>query len=174
MKLQMCISPSQYAQALSKQRAFTDAQWLKRCDELAAQQPVLFHEVLTFSRDDVPENICRRLIDYLSVLQFVTKAMSESIAGPVSLSEFQAATQRTMKFFYAISTDDPDHFQRMIKAWYESVVEKSDPMVWAGCVETLRGSGMQEQQLYREITLTLVSIADTYACRLQREFHSVK
>ena len=132
------ITPSQFTQALSKQNSLTDAQWLKRCDELAVQQPVLFTELQTFSRDGVPENIFRRLIDYLSVLQFVTKEVSESASAPISLPEFQAATKRTVEFFYAITTDDPAHFGRMMKAWFQSVMEKSDPLVWAGCVEVLR------------------------------------
>jgi len=168
------ISPSQYTQALIRQKSFRDAQWLKRCDELAAQQPVLFSELLTFSRDGVSEDIGRRLIDYLSVLQFATKAISESISAPISLPEFQAASERTGKFFYAITTDDPAHFGRMLEAWFKGVMEKSDPLVWAGCVEVLRSSGMKEQPLFKEMVITLVSIADAYASRLQQEIHSAK
>jgi len=161
------ISPSQYAKALARQKSFTDAQWLKRCDELAAQQPVLFFELLTFPRDGVPEDMGRRPIDYLSVLQFATKAVSESVSAPISLAEFQVATERTGQFFYAITTDDPAHFSRMLEAWLQSVMEKSDPLVWAGCVETLHSSGMKEQPLFKEIACTLAAIADAYACRLQ-------
>jgi hypothetical protein len=168
------ISPSQYTQALIRQKSLTDAQWLQRSDELAAQQPVLFFELLTFPRDGVPANIGRRLIDYLSVLQFATRAVSESVSAPISLPEFQAATERTGKFFYAISTDDPAHFSRMMEAWFQSVKEKSDPLVWAGCVETLRSAGMKEQPLFKEMVMTLVSIADAYASRLQQENHAVK
>ena len=157
-----------------RQKSFTDAQWLKRCDELAAQQPVLFFELLTFSRDGVPENIFRRLIDYLSVLQFAAKAVSESIAALISLPEFQAATERTGNFFYAITTDDPAHFVRMMEAWFAGVMEKSDPLVWAGCVEVLRSSGMKEQPLFKEMVVALVSVADAYASRLQQEIHSTK
>src|ERR1039458_3099700 len=137
------ISPSQYTEAMTKQKSFTAAQWLKRCDELAAQQPVLFFELLTFPRDGVPEDIFRRLMNYLSVLQFATQAISESVSRPFSLPEFQAATERTSQFFYAITTDDPAHFGRMLEAWFQSVMEMSDPLVWAGCVETLRSSGMK-------------------------------
>ena len=168
------IAPSQYIRALARQKSFTDAQWLKRCDELATQQPVLFFELLTFSRDGVPADIGRRLIDFLSVLQFATQAAAESIAAPISLPEFQAATERTGRFFYAITTDDPAHFDRMMKAWVQSLVEKSDPLVWAGCVETLGSSGMKEQPLFKEMVITLVAIADAYACRLQQDFPSAK
>jgi hypothetical protein len=164
------IFPSQYAQALSKQNLFTDAQWLKRCDELAVEQPVLFPELVCFMRDGVPENIGRWLIDYLSVLQFASKSISESIAAPISLPEFQAASERTGKFFYAITTDDPAHFDRMLAAWFKGVTENSDPVVWAGCVETLHRSGMKEQPLFKEMVCTLVSIADAYASRLQQDF----
>lgn len=168
------ISASQYAQALSKQKSLTDAQWLKRCDELSEQQPVLFFELLTFSRDGVPENIFRRLIDYLSVLQFATKDISESLAAPISLPDFQAATERTGKFFYAITTDDPDRFGRVLEAWFESVMEKSDPLVWAGGVETLRRAGMKDQPHFKEMVITLVSIADVYAHRFQQATHAAK
>jgi hypothetical protein len=164
------ISPSQYAEASSRQQSFTDAQWLQRCDELAVQQPVLFFELTTFFRDGVREDIGRRLIDYLSVLQFASKAISESISAPISLPEFQAATERTMKFFYAITTDDPAHFHRMTEAWFKGVMEKSDPLVWAGCIETLRSPEVMEQPLFKEMGCTLASIADAYACRLQQEF----
>ena len=134
------ITPSQFTQALSKQNSLTDAQWLKRCDELAVQQPVLFTELQTFSRDGVPENIFRRLIDYLSVLQFVTKEVSESASAPISLPEFQAATKRAQQFFYATKTDDPAHLARMTKAWFEGLVEKGNISIWALCVETLHSS----------------------------------
>ena len=168
------ISPSQYAQALATQKSFTGAQWLKRCDELAAQQPVLFLELLTFPRDGVPEDIGRRLIDYLSVLQFATKAVAESVSAPISLTEFQAATERTGHLFYAITTEDPAHFGRMLEAWFAGVMEKSDPLLLAGCVETLRSSGMKEQPLFKEMACTLVAIADAYAYRLRSECKSTK
>jgi hypothetical protein len=168
------ISPQQYAQALKKQQSFTTQQWLKRCDELAVQQPVLFFELTTFFRDGVREDIARRLIDYLSVLQFASKAISESVSAPISLPEFQAATERTMKFFYAIETDDRAHFSRMIEAWFKGVMEKNDPLVWAGCIETLRSPEVKEQPLFKEMVCTLASIADAYAYRLQQDFHSAK
>ena len=168
------ISPSLYEQAMIKQKSFTDAQWLKRCDELALEQPVLFFELLTFSRDGVPADIGRRLIDYLSVLQFATKASSEAISAPISLPEFQAATERTGKFFYAITTDDPAHFGRMMEAWVQSLAEKGDPLVWAGCVETLSSSGMKEQPLFKEMVCTLYAIADAYDGRLAPGIHSSK
>lgn len=168
------ITPSQFAQALSRQQSFTVAEWLKRCDELAAEQPVLFFELRTFLRDGVPENTGRRLIDYLSVLQFASNAISESISAPISLPEFQAATKRTQSFLYAISTDDPAHFSRMAEAWFKGVMEKSDPMVWFGCVETLRVPEVKEHPLFKEIALALASIADAYACRLQQNFQTPK
>ncbi len=153
------LSPSQYAQALSRQQSFTDAEWVNRCDELAVEQPILFFELTTFFRDGVREDIGRRLIDFLSVLQFASKAISESIAAPISLPEFQAATERTMKFFYAITTDDPAHFSRMTEAWFKGVMEKSDPLVWAGCIATLRSPEVKEQSLFKEMVCTLASIA---------------
>jgi hypothetical protein len=61
----MCrISVSQFAQALRRQKSFTDAEWAKQCDELAVQQPILFFELLTFLQNGVPQDIGRRLIDY--------------------------------------------------------------------------------------------------------------
>ena len=74
--------------------------------------------------------------------------------------------EKMMKFFYAITTDDPEHFDRMIEAFFKGVMEKSDPVVWAGCVETLRSSGMMAQPLCPPICCTLASIAEVYACRL--------
>jgi hypothetical protein len=141
---------------------------------LAVEQPVLFFELTTFIRDGVREDIGRRLIDYLSVLQFASKAVSESISAPISLPEFQAATERTMNFFYAIETNDPEHFQRMTEAWFKGVMEKSDPVVWFGCVETLRSPELKEQQLFKEMVCTLASIADAYAYRLRQDFESGK
>jgi hypothetical protein len=160
------ISPSKYAEALSRQKSFTDAEWLQRCDELATQQPVLFFELTTFFRDGVREDIARRLIDYLSVLQFASKAISESVSAPIALPEFQAATERTMKFFYAITTDDPAHFSRMMEAWFNGVMEKSDPVVWAGCIETLKSPEVKDQPLFKKMVCKLASIADAYAFRL--------
>lgn len=161
------LTPSQYAQALARQKSLTDAQWLKRCDELAVQQPVLFFELLTFARDGVPEAIARRLIDYLSVLQFATQAISESVSAPISLPEFQVATERMSRLFYTMTTDDPAHFGRMMGAWVQGLADKSDPMVWAGCVETLHSPGMKDQPLFTEMARSLAAIADVYASRLQ-------
>ena len=162
----LILNPSQFAQALKKQRDLSDTEWLKRCDELAVQQPVLFPELVCFMRDGVPENLGRRLIDYLSVLQFVARDISESVAAPVLLPEFEAATEKMMKLFYAITTDDPAYFNRMIEAFFKGVMAKSDPMIWAGCVEALRSSGMQEQPLYPSICCTLATIAEVYAQRV--------
>ena len=158
---------TQYAAALARQKSLTDVQWLKRCDELAVQQPVLFFELLTFARDGVPEAIARRLIDYLSVLQFATQAISESISAPISLPEFQAATERMSRLFYAMTTDDSAHFGRMMEAWVQGLAEKSDTLVWAECVETLHSPGMKDQPLFPEMVYTLAAIADVYASRLQ-------
>lgn len=160
------ISPAQYAQALAKQQSFTDAQWLKRCDELAVQQPVPFFELLTFARDGLPEKIFRSLIDYLSILQFACTTVSESAATPISMPEFQAAIKRMMQFFHALTTDDRPHFDRMMKSWYDGVMGTSEPVVWAGCMETLNNPEIMDHALYKGIVITISGIADVYASRL--------
>ena len=161
------ISVQQYGQALGKQRALNDAQWLQRCDELAIEQPTLFFELLTFPRDGVPGDIFRQLIDYLSALQYATQSISESLAAPISLEEFKASILRMGRFFHAITTDDQAHFGEMMAAWVKGMQENGQPVIWAGCVETLSGSEMSEQPLFKEIACTLAGIADAYANRFK-------
>lgn len=160
------ISTTQFAQALQRQTVLTDPEWLARCDELAEQQPVMFFELLTFPRDGVPGDIARSLINYLSTLQFVGEAVSESVSAPVLMPEFQAAVKRTIRFFHAISTDDRPHFDRMMKAWVEGMKERGEPVVWLGCVETLRDPGIMAHPLCQAMVVTVCAIADVYACRL--------
>jgi hypothetical protein len=167
------LSTTQFAQALSRQKSFSDAQWLKRCDELAEQQPAMFYELLTFPRDGVPADISKSLIDYLSALQFACLTVSQSVSPPISLPEFQAAIKRTMHFFHALSTEDHAHFERMMKAWREGMVG-GEPVVWAGCVETLRHPGILAHPLFKEMVVTVCGIADAYACRLQSEGRSTQ
>ena len=145
----------------------SDTEWLKRCDELAAQQPALFFELLTFARDGVPADISRSMIDYLSVLQF-TGAMVSPITAPVPMPEFQESVKRMMRFGQALETDDPDHFKRMMKGWFEGVERESEPVVWAGCVMTLKNPGIVAHPLFVGIWVTLTGIADVYARRLQQ------
>jgi len=76
----------------------------------------MFFELLTFLRDGVPPNAGRKLIDYLSALQFASRAVSESVsAPPVQMPEFRAAIVKSMQFFHAISTDDRPHFDSMME-----------------------------------------------------------
>ena len=126
------ISTTQYVAAMKRQRSLTDPQWLQRCDELAQQQPTMFFELLTFPSDGVPADAARKLIDCLSALQFASREVSESVSAPVQMPEFRAAVLKSMQFFHAISTDDRPHFDRMMKAWYEGMVEGGEPVVWAG------------------------------------------
>jgi hypothetical protein len=162
------ISPTQFAQASRKQLAMAGAEWLKRCDELAEQQPLLFPELVCFIRDGVPQKIGKSFIDYLSVLQFVASTISSSISTPVLLPEYQVSVKRTMQLFHAVTTDDRPHFERMIKAWLDGVVGESEPVIWAGCIETLNKSEVFAQPLLKEIVVTMTSIADVYAKRLQQ------
>ena len=168
------ISRNEYVEASSKQKSLTDAQWLKRCDELALQQPVMFYELLTFPRDGVPADISRSLIDYLSTLQVISRAISEPASALVSMPEFQAAIKRTIQFFHALSTDDRQHMERMMKAWHEGAVGGGEPVIWAGCIEILRTPEIMAQPLFKEMVATLCGIADVYASRLQKEFEPGK
>jgi hypothetical protein len=168
------ISPPQFTRALSKQKSLSDAQWLQRCDELAEQQPVMFFELLTFPRDGVPADISRSLIDYLSVLQVISRTISETAAAPVSMPEFRASIKRTMQFFHALSTDDRPHMERMMKAWHEGIVGGGEPVIWAGCIEILRLPEVMAHPLFTAIVATLCGICDVYASRLQKEFESNK
>lgn len=164
------VSTAQYTAAMKRQRALTDPQWLQRCDELAQQQPTMFFELLTFARDGVPADVARTLIDYLSALQHSAQAVSGSAAAPVLGPEFKAAVVKSMQFFHAISTDDRPHFDRMMKAWYESLVYGGEPVVWAGCVEILQDPEIMEHQLFPQMVVTLSAVAEVYAGRFARHF----
>jgi len=107
---------------------------------LAQQQPTIFSSLLTFPSDGASADAARKLIDYLSALQFASQEVSAAVSAPVQMPEFRAAVLKSMQFFYAISTDDRAHFDGMMKAWYEGLVDGGEPMVWAGCVEILQDS----------------------------------
>lgn len=129
----------------------------------------MFFELLTFPRDGVPAESARSLINYLSTLQFVGEAVSDSVSAPVLMPEFQAAVKRTLQFFHAISTEDRHHFDRMMKAWLEGMKERGEPVVWLGCVETLRCPEIMAHPLCQAMVVTLCAVADVYACRLGTE-----
>jgi hypothetical protein len=161
------VSTAQYVAAMKRQRALTDPQWLQRCGELAQQQPTMFFELLTFLRDGVPPNAGRKLIDYLSALQFASRAVSESVSAPVLEPEFKAAVLRTMQFFHAISTDDRPHFDRMMKAWDEGMVERGEPVVWAACFEILHKPEIMDHPLFSFMGIALSAVAEVYAGRFR-------
>lgn len=161
------VSPANFAQAQARQQALTDAEWLLRCDELAQQQPVMFMELLTFRRDGATGTQTRALVDYLSSMQFLAAAVSASAAAPVKVEELRAAVRRTGQFFHAINTDDRQHFERMMRAWQEGVVERSEPVVWAGCVETLKQHEILSSPLMKDMVVTLYAIADVFSRRLR-------
>ena len=161
----MKVSTTQFAKFLARQKALTDAEWLQRCDELAIQQRVLFLELVTFNRDGLPDRQSRSLIDFLSALQFLSRAISKSAADPVESPEFQAAIKRAMQYFHALTTDDKAHFARMVQAWHDSTVSRSEPVIWAGCIETLRQSGILEHPLGKDIVVTLYAIVDVFSRR---------
>ena len=159
------ISTTQYAAAFVKQTSLSDGDWLLRCDELAEQQRILFLELVTFSRDGLPDQQSRCLIDFLSTLQFVSSAISKSAADPVELPEFQAAIKRAIQYFYALTTDDKAHFARMVQTWHDSTVSRSEPVIWAGCIETLRQPGILEHPRGKDIVVTLYAIVDVFSRR---------
>jgi len=160
------ISTTQYAAAFVKQTSLSDGDWLLRCDELAEQQRILFLELVTFSRDGLPAQQSRCLIDFLSTLQFVSSAISNSASDPVDLPEFQVAIKRAMQYFYAPTTDDKAHFARMVQAWHDSTVSRSESVIWAACIETLRQPGILEHSLGKDIVVTLYAIADVFSRRV--------
>jgi hypothetical protein len=160
------VSPLEYAQALARQKALSDEAWLWRCDELAVEQRVLFLELLIFARDGLPAQQLKSLINYLSVLQSISAAISKSASAPVLLPEFQAAVKRAMLFFHAIKTDDRAHFDRMVKAFHDSTITQTEPIIWAGCIETLREPGILTHPLLNDIVVTLYAIADVFSRRL--------
>lgn len=162
------VSPANFAQAQARQQALTDAEWLLRCDELAQSQPVLFMELLTFGRDGAAPAQTRALVDYLSTMQFVAAGVSVSASAPVGMEEFRAAIQRTGHLFHAINTDDRRHFERMIRAWHEGMVQRSEPVVWAGCVATLKQHGILSAPLMKDMVVTLCAIADVFSRRLRK------
>jgi len=156
---------SKFARALARQQALTDSEWLRRADELAEQQHVLLMELLSFGRDGASDGQTRALVDYLSVLQFVAAATSEPASAPVGLQELRDGVERATRFFYAATTDDPAHFGRMMRAWYEAVALRNKP-VWAFCVETLQQHGIMASPLAEGMVVTLYAIADVFSRRL--------
>ena len=161
------VSTTEYARAFARQKSLTDTDWVARCDELAQQQRVLFLELSTFLRDGLPLAQSRCLIDYLSTLQFVSCELCPLASAPVMLPEFQAAIKRSLQFFHAINTDDRPHLNRMVQAWHESVVTRTEPVVWAGCIETLRRPGLLNNPLTEGIVVTLYAIADVFSRRFE-------
>jgi hypothetical protein len=161
------VSTTEYSRAFARQKSLSDTAWVSRCDELAQQQRGLFLELATFLRDGLPLEQSRCLIDYFSTLQFVSCEISPTASAPVMLPEFQAAIKRTLQFFHAIETDDRQHFDRMIQAWHESVVTRTEPVVWAGCIETLRQPGILNHPLTEGIIVTLYAIADVFSRRFE-------
>jgi hypothetical protein len=163
------ISITQYAQAFAKQKSLNDAEWLRRCDELAAQQPVMFYELMTFLRDGVPVELGRSLIDFLSTLQAASSLVSKSVSLPVQLHEFQAAIKRTVQFFHALSTDDHAHLERMIKARFEGMDGGNGGVVWAGCIEILREPEIMAHPLFKAMVVTLCAVAEVYSRRFSTD-----
>jgi hypothetical protein len=161
------VSPIQYATVLACHKALSDEAWLRRIDELAVQQRVLFLELLSFARDGLPAQQVRCLIDYLATLQFVSAMISKSASAPVLLPEFQAAVKRAMLFFHALETDDWAHFDRMVMAFHESTISQTEPVIWAGCIETLHLPGIFDHALAKDIVVTLYAIADVFSRRLR-------
>jgi hypothetical protein len=161
------VSTTEYARAFARQKSLSDTDWVARCDELAQQQRVLFLEMTTFLRDGLPLEQSRCLIDYLSTLQFLGCELGTSASAPVMLPEFQAAIKRSLQFFHAIKTDDRPHFDRMAQAWHESVVTRTKPLVWAGCIETLRQPGLLNHPLTEGIVVTIYAIADVFSRRFE-------
>ena len=159
------ISTKHYAQAFVRQKRLTDAAWLQRCDELAIEQRVLFMELLTFGRDGLNASATRALIDYLSVLQAIADTVAKHASVPVEMPEFQAAILRTGQFFHAADTDDRDHSARITKAWFKVVVDRREPVVWNGCIETLQQHGILTSPLIKDAVVTLWAIADIYSRR---------
>jgi hypothetical protein len=158
-------TPSKFAQALARQQALTDTEWLHRADELAEQQHIVLMELLSFGRDGASDAQTRALVDYLSVLQFVAADTSELASAPVDLQELRAGVERAMRFFHAATTDDSAHFARMIRAWHEGVAQRNEP-VWAVCLETLQQHGIMASPLAEGIVVTLYAIADVFSRRL--------
>jgi hypothetical protein len=160
------VSPARFARARARQEALTDSEWLLRCDELAQQQHVLLMELLTFGRDGASASQVRSLIDYLSSLQFLAADEAGPASAPVGLPELRRAVERAVCFFHAATTDDRPHFDRIIRAWNEGVALRSEPVVWAGCIETLKQHEILSSPLAREMVVTLYAIADVYSRRL--------
>jgi hypothetical protein len=156
---------SKFAQALARQKALTDSEWLRRCDELAVQQRVVFVELLTFRRDGASEAQTRALVDYLSALQFVAVGTSESASAPVDIPELRGGIEQATRFFHSTTTDDRGHFVRMMRAWYEGVALRNAP-VWAVCIETLQQHGIMASPLAEGMAVTLYAIADVFSRRL--------
>ena len=162
------VSTTVYARFFARQKSLSDTDWVSRCDELAQQQRVIFLELTTFLRDGVPLEQSRCMIDYLSTLQFLSCELCPSASAPVMLPEFQAAIKRSLQLFHAIETDDRPHFDRMVQAWHENVVTRTEPVVWAGCIDTLRQPGLLSHPLTEEIVVTLYAIADIFSRRFEK------
>jgi hypothetical protein len=162
------ISTSQFAKALSRQRALTDTRWIERCDELFLQQRVLFLELVTFGRDGATDPQFRALIDFRSCCQIVAVEEPGDVSSPVELPEFQSAVERATLFFKSLVTNNRGEFMGRMRGWYDDVVSRDEPVVWAACVDTLQQHGIMASPLAQAMVETLYAIADVYSRRFAR------
>ena len=126
----------------------------------------MFLELTTFARDGATNDQYRAVIDFLSALQFLSAGVSEAVAVPVKMPEFQAAVKRVGLYFKTLQTDDREDFERMMAAWNEGVVQKGEPVIWSWCVETLQRHGIPDSPLVVDMGITLYAVADVFSRRL--------
>jgi hypothetical protein len=160
------ITPADFAKAIIRQKKLTDSEWQHRCDELFEQQRVMFLELATFARDGATINQYRAIIDFLSELQFLSAGVSKAAAAPVGMPEFQEAVKRAVLFFNTLETNDRQDSERMAAAWIAGMTQKSEPVIWAACVETLQQHEILSSPLAVEMGITLYAVADAFSRRL--------
>jgi hypothetical protein len=130
------------------------------------QQRVMFLELATFGRDGVTDEQFQALINFLSVLQFLAKDLSETAAVPVAMPEFRESVKRSVLFFKTMETDDTHDQTRMAAAWFEGVDRQGEPVIWAVCIQTLQSHGILAAPLVVDMGITLYAVADVFSRKL--------
>ena len=160
------VTPKDIARALVKQQGLVGRAWIDRCDELKEQQRVMFRKLMTFGRDDPTGVPFLAFINFLSVLQFLAKDLSEAAAVPVALPEFQESEKRAALFLKTLETDDTHDQARMADAWFEGVDRQGEPVIWAECIQTLHSLDILAEPRAVEMVITLYAVADVFSRRL--------
>lgn len=158
------VTPSMYAQSMTRAGRLTGMAWTQRCDQLAVEQRFVFLELLSFGRDGTSGEHVVALMNYLSTLQDLAKGISAEASRPIEVEELAPAVERATLYFGKAAAGDAKHEKRTHRGWLASVAAEQ-PVIWAACTELLQSTGMIHTDLGVGITITLYALTDCYARR---------